>query len=1321
MSRRKQLNPKPLKRMYNERGSNEEEEIDTDELLEMSESGLHARKDIEKGVLFGPYKGSITMSTSSEESPCHQDSVKINGHNGGTYQLAVDDGNEAGKWMLQLQTSSEEEDVNLAVYQEDGKIWCQTTKEVAEADRFCVMYMPAVTNHNVLASQGDSDRENSCTDFTFTQVCQQSPSPTIRNSISPNQPAAAENDHLFRCSSCGIIFQCESNYQAHKKFYCRGSASESLHPPLKKRKLTCQSNSSDDGSTPSTSPGLHSNLDCNSLLRCRSCLLSFSSRSSLDEHCVTVHGYACGKTEHPQCSSSVTSPCNLDQDSQGSELSLSGPDESGQNVFKCTVCAFETESEVLFQEHSISHVSQEPQTCEKCSMVFMSRSQLMLHMLERHPSTEHTTEGTVKRISTNTVKRAVALAMGQSVDEKHLEDESENESDMRLSTCSSEESSIENRAEESKQPSKSTSNKKRNTRENDETDQSSESLVERKGQIKTEVQTQVTGDTEMVQVDDSNMCFECNIHFNSHKNFLVHKTYYCATRHHNPKAMMRNRGKGNEAHQTEGVVSSQGQPAKERDHKKGSSVSTLAPMNVTATGSKNFKYAEPHTRPTMMISAIPGTIPVPSSAMYSVVLPVPPVSVQSLQGVTSMNSPNIIPAESGAAATARASGSEQPLDLSLKSKKSTPDKETAVKVMPLPLPSLRPQITYIPVMNVPIAAHPQVIEYKCYECDISYSKEESYLAHKKYYCASHHPPKVDNKQQSDTANGSAVAYMKNFPSAAAGSYHTVSKESRSVTSSDNQHSNQGSESYASPSGSPSSGEMVPSKDSQSSIQCGIWSPKSPSVSSCPSRGSMVLTVKQECPDQTLSSPVGQKQTDVPEIQQKELNETRSIASSPEASQTVVTSNESIPQIRVKEEPDSTDENQVRMSSEQNNSPVQEIASEDENTTECVLCNIKFSRRESYIVHKTYYCSGRAVASSDTSKSNVPVRRRTRTAGNVNHTATQSTAVVLPQKAEVTDSTADSVVKIAEPAHILVCVHCQQTFLDQKQYKKHQCRLFQCPYCMYATAVLSCLHEHLKTHSEYKPYQCGLCGFKASTKEAILANHGHGCGSRTVAETTAKQTKNLPRTSSATAASARKVSAINGVDSGNVVYITHTDPTQQFVSTATDAESCIVIKTEDGHSARDSVIRVIPNEPSLETSHSPNSQTSELVTHIATSPNIKTEKLSDDEVGEQPGVTSFPATCSGTDGSVVFESRELPIGAANSPAMRFTGSPNQCNLNCTVAIHPGEKSPTNLKKVSPSNHKSKLCKLCNIQFSNLSTFVAHKKFYCASHHTDNAVK
>lgn len=93
---------------------------------------------------------------------------------------------------------------------------------------------------------------------------------------------------------------------------------------------------------------------------------------------------------------------------------------------------------------------------------------------------------------------------------------------------------------------------------------------------------------------------------------------------------------------------------------------------------------------------------------------------------------------------------------------------------------------------------------------------------------------------------------------------------------------------------------------------------------------------------------------------------------------------------------------------------------------------------------------------------------------------------------------------------------------------------------------------------------------------------------------------------------------------------------------------------------------------------------------------------------------------------------LPVTPPRAPAMTMSPVPDVLrekvasthlpeNTIPTVTSHPvpapvtGPKTP-----VTPSvqNGNSRFCRLCNIKFSSLSTFIAHKKYYCSSHSAEH---
>ncbi|XP_059917577.1 zinc finger protein ZFPM1 [Gadus macrocephalus] len=93
---------------------------------------------------------------------------------------------------------------------------------------------------------------------------------------------------------------------------------------------------------------------------------------------------------------------------------------------------------------------------------------------------------------------------------------------------------------------------------------------------------------------------------------------------------------------------------------------------------------------------------------------------------------------------------------------------------------------------------------------------------------------------------------------------------------------------------------------------------------------------------------------------------------------------------------------------------------------------------------------------------------------------------------------------------------------------------------------------------------------------------------------------------------------------------------------------------------------------------------------------------------------------------VSPSRALSLTASPVPeALREAAGASLLSDKASLASHPlpSPAAPlTGLPKnsgVSPvQNGNSRFCRLCNIKFSSLSTFIAHKKYYCSSHSAEH---
>ncbi|XP_005449281.1 zinc finger protein ZFPM1 isoform X3 [Oreochromis niloticus] len=103
------------------------------------------------------------------------------------------------------------------------------------------------------------------------------------------------------------------------------------------------------------------------------------------------------------------------------------------------------------------------------------------------------------------------------------------------------------------------------------------------------------------------------------------------------------------------------------------------------------------------------------------------------------------------------------------------------------------------------------------------------------------------------------------------------------------------------------------------------------------------------------------------------------------------------------------------------------------------------------------------------------------------------------------------------------------------------------------------------------------------------------------------------------------------------------------------------------------------------------------------------------------------------GGSPLASSPLPVSPPRAPSLTLSPVPEILREKLgsshvpdkaaqTVASHPipvPSVSPKATPVISPvQNGNSRFCRLCNIKFSSLSTFIAHKKYYCSSHSAEH---
>ncbi|XP_041423930.1 zinc finger protein ZFPM2 [Xenopus laevis] len=249
------------------------------------------------------------------------------------------------KWLLDVTWQGTEDNKNnCIVYNKGGQLWCTTTKSIAEGEE-------------LIAFVVDFDsRLQAATQMTLTEGMYPA---RLLDSIQllPQQaamasilPTAIVNKDIFPCKSCGIWYRSERNLQAHLMYYCSGRQRENAHLPEDIEENTHQ---------------------LSSICPFPQCTKSFSNAKALEMHLNSHSGVKAEEFLPPGAS------------------------------LKCTVCNYTAESVINFHKHLFSHLTHAAFRCNQCHFGFQTQRELLQHQelhvpggkLQREADTEHSPSG----------------------------------------------------------------------------------------------------------------------------------------------------------------------------------------------------------------------------------------------------------------------------------------------------------------------------------------------------------------------------------------------------------------------------------------------------------------------------------------------------------------------------------------------------------------------------------------------------------------------------------------------------------------------------------------------------------------------------------------------------------------------------------------------------------------------------------------------------------------------------------------------------------------------------------------------------------------
>ncbi|NWX46767.1 FOG1 protein, partial [Steatornis caripensis] len=167
------------------------------------ERRVRTRRSLPEGFSWGPFQGSIH---SEPASPGH-------GETSPPVTLVLGD---ESCWLSRLPLVPGEPDANAVIYRKDEALWCRTTRALREDEAVCAFVVaepPAIPNHHAVKAEPDDSPYPAALHSDIQLLPQQAGMAAIL-------ATAVVNKDVFPCKDCGIWYRSERNLQAHLMYYC---------------------------------------------------------------------------------------------------------------------------------------------------------------------------------------------------------------------------------------------------------------------------------------------------------------------------------------------------------------------------------------------------------------------------------------------------------------------------------------------------------------------------------------------------------------------------------------------------------------------------------------------------------------------------------------------------------------------------------------------------------------------------------------------------------------------------------------------------------------------------------------------------------------------------------------------------------------------------------------------------------------------------------------------------------------------------------------------------------------------------------------------
>ncbi|XP_031431592.1 zinc finger protein ZFPM2a [Clupea harengus] len=232
--------------------------------------------------------------------------------------------NAGPRWLLDVTWQGAEDNKNnCVVYSKGGQLWCTTTKNLMEGEELVAFVVDFDSRLQAVNHMSMSEGMYPARLLDSIQLLPQ------QAAMASILPTAIVNKDIFPCKACGIWFRSERNLQAHLMYYCSG------------RQRELESVAEDTETNHHHQPP--------SICPFPQCNKSFSGARALEVHLSTHSGVKTEETLPP-----------------GTSL-------------KCTICNYTADSLITFQHHILSHLSQAAFRCNHCHISFQNHRELLQH------------------------------------------------------------------------------------------------------------------------------------------------------------------------------------------------------------------------------------------------------------------------------------------------------------------------------------------------------------------------------------------------------------------------------------------------------------------------------------------------------------------------------------------------------------------------------------------------------------------------------------------------------------------------------------------------------------------------------------------------------------------------------------------------------------------------------------------------------------------------------------------------------------------------------------------------------------------------------